>query len=138
MGIRMKRLILAFAMTLGFGAPASALDLVCNVRDTGDGFMSPVIVFRFPDNGAKAEVFDVFIEEVYKKPVPLRVRQRPDGSYVLTWRVSNIPARPRPATIGYRAILNKDRTRVSVSGSVRGVINSINGKGQCGPGQPDK
>lgn len=131
----MKKWFLACAVVLGFGAPASALDLVCNVRDTGDGFMSPVIVFRFPEGGGKPQVFDLFVEEVYGAPIPMRARQRGDGSYVLTWRVSNIPARPRPATIGYRAVLNEARTQVTVSGSLRGVINSINGQGQCQPGQ---
>lgn len=129
----MKRFFLACALAFGVAAPASALDLVCNVRDTGDGFMSPVIVFRFPEGG-KPQVFDVFIREVKGAPIPLRVRNRQDGSSVLTWRVSNIPARPRPATIGYRAILNAERTAVTVSGSVRGVINSINGQGVCQPG----
>lgn len=133
----MKRLFLACAVAFGVGTPALALDLVCNVRDTGDGFMSPVIVFRFPDDGSKPEVFDVIIDEVYEQPIPLRARQRADGRYILSWRVSNIPARPRPATIGYRAVLNEARTQVSVSGSIRGVLNSINGKGQCQPGKFD-
>lgn len=130
----MKRLFLAAAIAFGAGAPASALDLVCNVRDTGDGFMSPVIVFRFPDGG-KPQVFDVIIEQTKGAPIPLRVRQRQDGKSVLTWRVSNIPARPRPATIGYRAILNPDQTQVTISGTIRGVLNSINGEGKCQPGQ---
>lgn len=130
----MKRLLLACAMAFGVGAPAAALDLVCNVRDTGDGFMSPVIVFRFPEGG-KPEVFDVFIREVKGAPIPVRVRKRADGKTVLTWRVSNLPARPRPATIGYRAVLNAEQTQVTVSGSIRGVINSINGRGQCQPGR---
>ncbi|MEM8655491.1 MAG: hypothetical protein AAGF36_12170 [Pseudomonadota bacterium] len=134
----MKRLLLALAIAIGGGAPAFALDLVCNVRDTGDGFMSPVIVFRFPDDGSGAEVFDVFIDEVYEKPIAMRARQRQDGKYILSWRVSNIPARPRPATIGYRAVLNADRTAVTVSGSIRGVLNSINGKGQCAQGVLDR
>ncbi|WP_299614021.1 hypothetical protein [uncultured Tateyamaria sp.] len=131
----MKRLFLACAVAMGLGAPVSALDLVCNVKDTGDGFISPVIVFRFPDGGGSPEVFDVFIEETKGAPIPLRVRQRNDGRYVLTWRVSNLPARPRPATIGYRAVLNEARTQVTISGSIRGVLNSINGRGQCQPGQ---
>ncbi|WP_152612937.1 hypothetical protein [Tateyamaria sp. ANG-S1] len=133
----MKRFLLACAVVCGFSTPALALDLVCNVRDTGDGFISPVIVFRFPDNGGKTEVFDVFIREVYEKPIPARVRQRRDGSYVLTWRISNLPARPRPATIGYRAVLNAQRNTVQVTGSLRGVTNSINGRGQCAPGRFD-
>ena len=130
----MKRLFLACAMAFGVGAPVSALDLVCNVRDTGDGFMSPVIVFRFPEGG-KPEVFDVFIREVKGEPIPVRVRKRADGKTILTWRVSNLPARPRPATIGYRAVLNAEQTQVTVSGSIRGVTNSINGRGQCQPGR---
>ncbi|WP_299040951.1 hypothetical protein [uncultured Tateyamaria sp.] len=129
----MKNLMLAAAMAIGIGAPASALDLVCNVRDTGDGFMSPVIVFRFPEGGTP-QVFDVFIREVKGEPIPMQVRERQDGRAILTWRVSNIPARPRPATIGYRAVLNPSRTQVSVTGSLRGVTNSINGQGQCQPG----
>ena len=124
-------------MAFGVGAPASALDLVCNVRDTGDGFMSPVIVFRFPEGG-KPEVFDVFIRETKGAPIPMRARQRSDGSYVLTWRVSNIPARPSPATVGYRAVLNEARTQVTVTGTLRGVLNSINGQGRCQPGQFDQ
>ncbi|MEL7131593.1 MAG: hypothetical protein AAGK77_04185 [Pseudomonadota bacterium] len=130
----MKRMILICALALGFAAPVSALDLICNVRDTGDGFMSPVIVFRFPKNG-NPQVFDLFIRDTKGAPIPMRVRQRPDGKYVMSWRVSNIPARPRPATIGYRAVLNESRTQVTVTGSIRGVLNSINGKGLCQPGQ---
>lgn len=97
--------------------------------------MSPVTVFRFSEGAGDIQVFDVFIERVYGTPIKAHTRQRQDGRIILTRRVSSIPARPSPAPIGYRAVMNPQRTSVSVTGSLRAPLNSISGRVQCGEGQ---
>ncbi|MEL7093551.1 MAG: hypothetical protein AAFN94_17630, partial [Pseudomonadota bacterium] len=47
------------------------------------------------------------------------------------WRVTNIPATPSNATVGYWADLDTEKMTVRVSGTIRGFDNDIKGRGTC-------
>ncbi|MCB4379931.1 hypothetical protein FZX02_05565 [Synechococcus sp. MU1644] len=115
--------------------PAAALDYVCKVRDTGDGFISPVLALQFEPSAKTAIVYDAIIHAVHGEPISVRFKDRGNGKFRFTYRVNNIPANPRPARIGYRIELDTNTKRVIVRGSMPGVTNSFNGNGSCEVGQ---
>ncbi|WP_299295597.1 hypothetical protein [uncultured Tateyamaria sp.] len=131
----MKKFTMALSAALALATPAAALDYVCQVRDTGNGFISPVLALQFEPGATTGNVFDVYINEVHGAPIQAKVKDRGNGKYRFTYRLNNIPARPRPARIGYRIELDTSKNTVIVRGSMPGVTNSFNGSGQCERGK---
>jgi len=131
----MKRLLTVLGAVAALATPAAALEYVCQVRDTGNGFISPVLALQFEPGAANGNVFDVYINEVHGAPIQAKLKDRGNGKYRFTYRLNNIPARPRPARIGYRIELDTSKNTVIVRGSMPGVTNSFNGSGQCQPGK---
>ncbi|WP_299729289.1 hypothetical protein [uncultured Tateyamaria sp.] len=130
----MKKTTVTLAALAGLATPAVALDYVCQVRDTGNGFISPVLALQFEPGAATGAVYDVYIDVVHGAPIQAKIKDRGNGKYRFTYRVNNIPARPSPARIGYRVELDTKRNTVIVRGSMPGVTNSFNGKGTCQEG----
>lgn len=93
--------------------------------------MSPVIVFGLPAADQQPYVFDAVIEMAKGAPMVAKVKSRGGTVLRYRWRVSNIPARPSPATVGYWADLDTSNMTVKVSGTIRGFDNDIKGRGNC-------
>ena len=130
----MKTSFATLAALAALSTPALALDYVCQVRDTGNGFISPVLALQFEPGASTGAVFDIYINEVHGAPIQAKIKDRGNGKYRFTYRVNNIPARPRPARIGYRIELDTVKNTVVVRGSMPGVTNSFNGNGTCQQG----
>jgi len=134
----MRRFVYCMFLMLGLSVPAAAAQLICNVKDTGDGFVSPVIAAKLEPGQRTGQVYDVFVHEVYGAPIDAKVRKTVDGKYRLSWTVNKVPARPWPIRIAYQAVFDLSNNTVVVRGSIKGVENSINGRGQCQEGDFDK
>ena len=124
----------AFVATV-FGTAAAAQDLVCEVKDKAGGFIAPVIAFNMQAGSKQGLVYDGVIHSVHGKPIAARVTDRGNGVYRFKWRVSNVPARPSRATVGYWADVNTTANTVVISGTIKGFDNDIRGSGRCVEGK---
>ena len=130
----MRNTLATATVLAALSTPAFAVDYVCKVRDTGNGFISPVLALQFDPAATSGIVYDAIIHQVHGKPISAKMKDRGEGRYRFTYRVNGIPARPRPARIGYRIELDTKSNSVIVRGSMPGVTNSFNGRGTCQEG----
>lgn len=134
MGFKMRTQLFGAIVAACLATPALALDYVCEVRDTGDGFISPVMTFHLDPGKSTAIVYGSVIHAVHGAPIEVKLKDRGNGRYRMNYAVSNIPARPRPARMGYRVELDTVKKTILVRGSMRGADNSFNGNGHCQEG----
>lgn len=125
------RKIAILSLTLLTAGAASAQEIVCTLTSGGQGFMSPVILFGLPTADSKAFVYDAVIDAAKGEPIAAKVTSKGEDVLRFRWRVTNIPATPSNATVGYWADLNTATLRVRVSGTIRGFDNDIKGRGNC-------
>ncbi|GIT86914.1 hypothetical protein [Roseobacter sp. OBYS 0001] len=127
----MKKFLVTTAALAAFASPAVALEYVCDVRGNGEGFVSSVVALQFEPGAGTAMVYDAVIDAVHGEPIEVDLKDRGRGRYRMTYRVSNIPARPRPLTILYTINLDAEKNTVVIRGTMPGYSNLVGGKGTC-------
>jgi len=129
----MKTSFVAVLVTAAMAVPLAAQQYVCKVRNTGNGFISSVVALDLNMEAGTATGFDIFVREVYGKPIATKVRQRSanPNPYRIQWIVNTIPPRPTPLRVSFQAVLDVTTNTILVPGSARRVSNAINGNGPC-------
>jgi len=129
----MKKLLATAAVLATFASPTAALEYRYDVRDvgTGNGFISGVVAVEFEPGARTGLVYDGIVDQVHGAPIEVKLKDRGKGRYRMTYRVSNIPARPRPVTVIYTINLDTEKNTIVIRGSIRGYSNLIGGKGTC-------
>ena len=109
---------------------ASAQTYICDIKSTGDGFMSEVVLFELVDGSGTATVFDQLINWAVGDPIKARVRQMAGGQTELSWNLK-LPTKPFQADASYRMLVAQDRKSVVIRGTLRRTDNSPSGNGTC-------
>ena len=131
----MKYIGIGALMASAIAAPSVAAEFVCQVRDIGNGFMTPVLAVQFEEGAATGLVYDAIIHLVHGEPIEVKMTDRGNGKFRFTYRLNDIPANPSPVDISYRIDLDTADNTVALRGLIPGVENSIIGKGQCEKGR---
>ncbi len=130
----MKKFLVTTAALAAFASPAVALEYVCDVRGNGESFISSVVALQFEPGARTGLVYDGIIDLVHGAPIEVKLNDRGNGRYRMTYRVSNIPATSGPVTVIYTLNLDTEKNTVVIRGSIPGYSNMIGGKGTCKKG----
>lgn len=117
--------------TAATGADAE-ITYQCELKaHTRFGFVPPVVLVIFDDAYRAALVYDGFIRDLHKRPIPARIEQIGAKKYALSWDLTGV--KTKRERVKTRNILRLDigRMRASFTGYVSGYFNTNRGSGRC-------
>ncbi|MEM8577462.1 MAG: hypothetical protein AAGF60_06390 [Pseudomonadota bacterium] len=116
-----------------FPTALSAQTYKCDMQaGCPDGFIPPVIFIGLDRAVGSAAVYDAYVNEVYKAPIPVDTTKRSEALWKLRWTVDGIPTRNSGgAEVRYSATFNIARKTLVLNGDYIGADNRIAGSGRC-------
>ena len=128
----MKYLILsAVLMLTPLAATAQSYD--CKTANFGNGgFVAPRIILGMDEKANAASVFDGFIKDAHKAPIPAKLKKWSDSRFQFNWTTKGITTKNVGAgTVSYKLTLRPQNGSFTLSGRLHGYDNVISATGAC-------